>query len=202
VSELRVALTFDAEHPSRAGQSTDAPHRILDVLHRTGVRGTFFLQGRWATAFPATARRIAEDGHLVGNHSNYHAPMTLLSAEGIRADVGRAEERIAEVTGADPRPWFRCPFGDGADAPNVRETLEAIGYRNVSWSVDPDDWKETATPKGIAEAVVLGAESLPQSNVVFHTWSSATAAALEDVIERLRAEHASFVTVSELADDA
>ena len=69
MSELRVALTFDAEHPSRAGQSTDAPHRILDVLHRTGVRGTFFLQGRWATAFPATARRIAEDGHLVGNIS-------------------------------------------------------------------------------------------------------------------------------------
>ena len=202
MSDLEVALTFDAEHPSRARHACEAPGRILDVLEVARIRATFFVQGRWATAFPDTASRISAGGHLVGNHSNYHAPMTLLSAEGIRSDVQRAEELIRDVTGADPRPWFRCPFGDGADDPDVRSTLQEIGYRNVSWSVDPGDWMETATPEGVADAVVLSATSRAHPVVVFHTWSSATAAALEEIVERLRAENASFVTVAELTRDA
>ena len=128
MSELRVALTFDAEHPSRSGADPDAPSRILDALGEAGVRAAFFVQGRWASAHPALARRIADDGHLVGNHSNYHAPMTLLSSVGFRTDVREAERRIVRVAGVDPRPWFRCPFGDGADRPEVRAALAELGY--------------------------------------------------------------------------
>jgi peptidoglycan-N-acetylglucosamine deacetylase len=202
VNELRVALTFDAEHPSRIGHAPDGPERILDALARTNVRATFFLQGRWATAYPATARRIARDGHVVGNHSNYHAPMTLLSEDGVRSDVRRAEERIGEVTGTDPRPWFRCPFGDGADRPAVVETLGELGYRNVDWTVDPGDWQETATPQSVTDTVareIRSAELAP--TILFHTWASATAEALEGIVQRLVAEGASFLTVSEILDE-
>ena len=48
---------------------------MLDALRQSGTRATFFVQGRWAASNPALARRIAEDGHLVGNHSKSHAPM-------------------------------------------------------------------------------------------------------------------------------
>src|SRR5690348_13936977 len=107
---MRVALTFDAEHPDR-------PHRpgvadeIIAQLAAERVRATFFLQGRWTEAHPATARRIARDGHLVGSHSYFHARMATLSAEGMRRDIGYAEHTIREIAGVDPRPWFRCPFG-------------------------------------------------------------------------------------------
>ena len=62
------------------------------------------------------ARRIAADGHLIGNHSFYHARMPLLSPEGFEEDVREAQRAIVEATGVDPRPWLRFPFGAGADA--------------------------------------------------------------------------------------
>ena len=203
MSELRVALTFDAEHPSRATHRPGADVGILDVLGRAGVRATFFLQGRWASAYPAVARRVVEDGHVVGNHSHHHAPMTLLSAEGIRVDVRRSAERIGEITGADPRPWFRCPFGEGADDPAVLGELRDLGYRNVPWTIDPGDWQESVSPSDVASAVVDGLGSSPgDAIVVFHTWPGGTPEALGLMLDRLVSDGAMFVTAPEILDAA
>jgi peptidoglycan-N-acetylglucosamine deacetylase len=84
---------------------------MLETLAAGDIRATFFLQGRWTRANPDVARSIAGAGHLIGNHSNFHAPMDALSDEWLRGDVVRAEETIRQVTGIDPKPWFRCPFG-------------------------------------------------------------------------------------------
>ena len=111
----RVALTFDAEHPDRPSAAPGGTGRILDALGRSQARATFFVQARWAMANPSLVRRIADEGHVIGNHSTYHARMTLLSDDGLRTDVRQAGETIAELAGVDPRPWFRCPFGDGHD---------------------------------------------------------------------------------------
>ena len=102
---MRVALTFDAEHPDRSGSGG----KVRRLLAGLGDRpATFFLQGAWAYAHPDDARAIVAAGHRVGNHSHHHAPATALTPDGLRADVRRAETAITEVTGADPRPWFRC----------------------------------------------------------------------------------------------
>src|SRR2546427_10175880 len=107
MAEPRIALTFDAEHPSRPHCPPGVTERILSTLAEAGVRATFFLQGRWVTAQPQVARSVAEAGHLVGNHSHYHARFSLLSLEGIGEDLARAEEAIRDSTGAEPRPWVR-----------------------------------------------------------------------------------------------
>src|SRR6476646_8880135 len=132
MSRPRIELTFDTEHWSHPSAAY-VQDRTLDVPDGAGVRATFFVQGRWATAYPGCARRIAEAGHLVGNHSHHHAPMSTLTDAGIERDVHRAEEVIRELTGADPRPWFRCPFGDGHDDPRVLAALDRAGYRNHHW---------------------------------------------------------------------
>ena len=201
MSDLRIALTFDAEHPSRSGASPDSPGRILDTLAEADVRATFFVQGRWATAYPDLARRIAGDGHLVGNHSNYHAPMTLLAAEGVATDIREAERRIGDVLGVDPRPWFRCPFGDGEDDPVVRETIAGLGYSIVPWDLDSGDWREDATPDRVRRTVTDGAARPGPEPVVvlFHTWPASTAAALPGVLEDLAARGAEFRTVDQAA---
>src|SRR5437870_1186991 len=105
MSERRVALTFDAEHPSRAGTEAGTVEAILETLAEGQVEGTFFIQGRWASAYPLLARRIATEGHLIGNHSHYHAPMPLLSPHGIQIDIRESERRITDITGIDPKPW-------------------------------------------------------------------------------------------------
>ncbi len=196
---LRVALTFDAEHPDRPGCRAGVPEAIVEGLATAGVRATFFLQGRWVEAYPATAHRIAATGHLIGSHSYCHARMTLLSDAGLAADVGDAERVIWDTLRADPRPWFRCPFGDGHDDPRITAALARLGYRDVSWDVSPGDWDPDRTPAEVAESVAGGVLARGDGAVVLlHIWPDNTLAALPTVIGRLREAGATFVTVAEV----
>lgn len=203
MSELRVALTFDAEHPSRRQCPPGAAEAIIGTVAKAGVPATFFIQGRWATAYPDVARSIARDGHLIGNHSHSHAPMPALSDQGLALDIEEAEKAIREVVAVDPRPWFRCPFGEGADDPRVREALTARGYRNIHWDVSASDWADDRVAGDVENDIVNGTLQHGDTVVVLlHTWPAPTVAALPGILRRLRASGARFVTVAELHDGA
>jgi peptidoglycan/xylan/chitin deacetylase (PgdA/CDA1 family) len=196
-SPFRVALTFDAEHPDRPYEA-GVTARILDALADASVPAAFFLQGRWVESEPGLARRVAEDGHLVGNHSHHHARMTLLSRSGLRTDVLKAQRAIVEATGVDPRPWFRCPFGAGAASRRVLDGLASAGYRDVNWDVDSRDWG-TKTARGLERRVVrMTLEAGDGAVVLLHGWPPATPAALPGIIRRLRDGGASFVRLDGL----
>ena len=195
---FRVALTFDAEQPDRPALpgTTD---RLLDALAAADATATFFLQGRWVQAEPGTAARIAATGHLVGNHSHHHARLTLLTAAGIARDARAAEAAIRAATGADPRPWYRCPFGAGAGTSRVVDALARAGYRHVAWDVDGRDWAG-GSARAIEERVVAGALAHGDGAVVLlHGWPAATPDAVTGIARRLRDAGARFVRVDELA---
>ncbi len=195
----RIALPFDAELPDRPRCPPVAADRFLDALARAGVRATFFLQGRWAQAHPERARRIADEGHLVGNHSHYHARLRLLRDDGIRSDVIDAAGHIRTACGLDPRPWFRCPFGDGHDDARVLASLEGLGYRTVHWDLELEDWEPWNTGEGVAEAAVAGALAHGDGAVVLlHTWPASTADAIPAILDRLAVADARFVAVDAL----
>jgi len=195
-----VALTFDAEHPDRSWCPPDAAERILDVLAGAGIRGTFFIQGRWAEAYPGTARRIADEGHLIGNHSHHHARMPLLLDRGLREDVDAAREAIVQATGRDPRPWFRCPWGAGAKDPRVLAALAAAGYRHVGWHVEVEDWEPTRAPQAIAADAIDGVRRHGDGTVLLlHTWPGGTVDALPRVLDDLP-DGTRFITVDALAE--
>jgi peptidoglycan/xylan/chitin deacetylase (PgdA/CDA1 family) len=198
VSGSRVALTFDAEHADRpAGRAV--ADEILAVLARNEVRATFFLQGRWASSHPDIAREIGQAGHLVGNHSHSHAPLTHLTDDGLRQDIADAEDAIRAAAGIDPRPWFRCPFGTGADDVRVRGALEAAGYRHIGWDVDVSDWEDGRTARAVETDVVSGVFGRGGETVVLlHTWPVVTGAALPGIIDRLRDRGATFIRVDEI----
>jgi peptidoglycan/xylan/chitin deacetylase (PgdA/CDA1 family) len=196
---MKVALTFDTEHPGQPSPP-GAEEAILEALALAGARASFFLQGRWASSRPRIARRIAEAGHVIGNHSHYHAPMDALTDDGFRLDVRTAEERIREVSGVDPRPWFRCPFGAGMHDPVVLSRLTELGYRHVGWDVAPQDWKAGRSAEEVEEALLDGVAAAPgDSIVVLHSWPAATVEALPRIIKRLAATGAELVGVDELA---
>ncbi len=193
-------MTFDAEHPDRSGCPAGNTDRVLDVLQREAVRATVFIQGRWAEAHPATARRIAGDGHLVGHHSHYHARMPLFNDDGIVSDVTVAQQIIHSITGMDPRPWFRCPFGEGHDDPRVLRCLAALGYRDVHWDIALEDWEPWRTGAAIAADAISGVRAHGDGAVILlHTWPAGTADALGPMIAGLREIGASFVTVDQLS---
>jgi peptidoglycan/xylan/chitin deacetylase (PgdA/CDA1 family) len=201
-SRPRVALTFDAEHPDRPGASVGTIDRILATLRAAEASATFFVQGRWSQAEPSSARRIADDGHLVGNHSHYHSRMTLLSDRGIRTDVEEADAAVSAATGEPTRPWFRCPFGDGHDDPRVVDLLRDLGYRNVHWHVELEDWEPWRAAEDIARDAIDGVERHGDGVVVLlHTWPDRTADALPMIVEGLRAGGSDLVRLDELPED-
>src|SRR5439155_6366170 len=106
-----------------------------------------------------------------------------------------------DILGVDPKPWFRFPFGDGADDPRVLDALGTMGYRNIHWDVDTEDWCEIRSP-GDVHAAAIGAMRTGRRRavVLFHTWSVPTASALPKIIADLRAAGASFATAAEVAD--
>ena len=170
-----VRLTFDAEHPDRPHLAAEGHESILDTLESSGVEATFFIQGRWATTFPDAAARIARDGHRVGNHSQYHARMPMLTLRGIRADVLGAEKVIREITGVNPRPWFRCPWGFGAGDVRVRAMLRATGYRHIGWHIGGRDWEPEREGADVRRAIVKAVLTAPNGAIVLlHTWPTST----------------------------
>lgn len=174
----------------------------MDLLARDEVRSSFFIQGRWAEAWPQTARRIADDGHLVGNHSHYHARMPLLSTPGLRSDIATAQAAVIEATGVDPRPWFRCPFGAGASDERVQRQVRAAGYRHVGWHVAGIDWPVDRTGADVEASIVKGALLHGDGCVILlHNWPDRTEQALPGAVRRLRDAGASFVRIDELPLD-
>jgi peptidoglycan/xylan/chitin deacetylase (PgdA/CDA1 family) len=195
---VRIALTFDAEHPDRRHRP-GGTERVLETLASTGTTASFFVQGRWAEAFPSLARSIADAGHLIGNHSHYHVRMPLLSAKGLATDVRAAERAIVRATGQDPRPWFRCPFGAGADDLGVLGALARLGYRDIGWDVDGLDWRSVASGRAVARQTADAALAHGDGAVILlHPWTTATGRALPALIEDVRARGGEFVRLDAL----
>lgn len=195
---MRIALTFDAEHPDRPNEA-GVTERLLETLSHEGVTATFFIQGRWAEAYPAVARSVADAGHLVGNHSHYHARMPLLTDDGLREDIADAGHAIEDATGIDPRPWFRCPFGAGSTDSRVLDALAAAGYRHVGEDVAAEDWEPFRTGAAIEADLVAGTLAHGDGTVVLlHAWPRATLDALPGTIARLRDAGARFIRIDEL----
>jgi peptidoglycan-N-acetylglucosamine deacetylase len=196
---FRVALTFDAEHPDRPHR-VGATELVLERLDSEGITATFFIQGRWAEAFPSVARSMADLGHLIGNHSFYHARMPLLTAAGLTTDVRAAERAIVAATGVDPRPWFRCPFGAGSEDTTVLAGLRRLGYREIGWHVEGTDWRRDRTGRGLARQMTADAVAHGDGAVLLlHPWTTATWLGLEPMISGLRDAGATFVRVDTLA---
>jgi peptidoglycan/xylan/chitin deacetylase (PgdA/CDA1 family) len=191
-----VALTFDA------GANADGVSSILATLRSEGVPATFFLTGDFVNQFPAAARQIASAGR-VGNHSVDHPYFTKLTSAQITGELTGARQAIRAVTGADPRPWFRFPYGDRNAA--TIAAVNAAGYVPVRWTVDSLGWKGTSG--GITAQIVhdrvVGALQ-PGEIVLMHCGSNPTdhttldAVALGGIIQTLKALGYGFVTLDAL----
>jgi len=196
---MRVALTFDAEHPDRPHAPPGVADRILDILRAEQVAATFFMQGRWVEAYPDLAGRIAAGGHRIGSHSFYHVRMPLLSDEGIRTDVLSAERTITAVTGTSPRPWFRCPWGQCGNDDRVHRALAELGYQRVGWTIHGRDWDVTRTADEVAQTI-LGTVTGGHSDVIvlMHTWPATVPPVLTTVIAWVHGAGGTFVPVDAL----
>ena len=192
-----VALTFDA------GANADAVPSILATLRRDGVPATFFLTGNFVRDFPGAARSIATAGFRIGNHTITHPYLTQLTNTAVQHEILGGAQQIISVTGQNPAPLFRFPFGD-ADTRTITVANQA-GYAPVRWTVDTLGWQGTAghISASVVTSRVLAA-ARPGEIVLMHVGSNPDdhttfdADALPQVISGLRAQGYSFVTLDAL----
>ncbi|HPT83994.1 MAG TPA: polysaccharide deacetylase family protein [Limnochordia bacterium] len=197
----KVAITFD-DGPSR--EFTPA---ILDILREYDVPATFFMVGSHVEKYPDIARRIVEEGHAVGNHTQNHRNLPTLSTIELQKELMDATAVIAEVTGEYPL-YVRPPRGM-YDA-RFRRMAKLLGQEIVLWSISTRDWRFGVTASYIERLVerqVRGGDI-----ILFHDSGAllrneggdrrATVMALPRVIEIIRAKGLEIVPLAELLHDA
>ena len=179
-----VALTFD---DSPNGKTTE---RLLDGLRERGAHATFFIIGEQIEGQEPLLRRMAEEGHQVGNHTYTHRRLDNSGAVGAR-ELERTESALAEVLGGSGY-WVRPPWGF-AGAETLRETDVPLMY----WSLDTEDWRVLDADK--VERCIL--DNVCDGDVILlhDSYETSVDAALR-VIDELSARGFAFVTLEELFD--
>lgn len=144
-----ILVSFDA------GSTDRGAAQILDALRERGIKTTVFLTGEFIRRSPELARRIAEDGHEVGNHTDTHPHLTTYADNGRQAtrpgvdraflakELARTASLFREATGRTMAPIWRAPFGE--HNPEIRRWAAGEGYWHVGWTggragLDGLDW--------------------------------------------------------------
>jgi peptidoglycan/xylan/chitin deacetylase (PgdA/CDA1 family) len=139
-----IALTFDD------GPDPVWTPRILDVLAHQGVRAAFFLVGQRAAAAPALVRRIAGEGHDLGNHTFGHRSLWRLGPSATGSQVADGHAAIGEACGVAPR-FFRPPWG--ITNPALAPALAALATPCVFWSAQTEGLRPAGPGLQVARAL-------------------------------------------------
>ena len=139
--QKRLLLSFDG------GSSSEVAAEVLDILKARGVRTTLFLTGAFIQRYPALVKRMAAEGHELGNHTMNHPHF----APGMKRDPKWTRERfqrelldadaaLVRLLGRPMDPFWRAPYGE--HTAEIRRWAEELGYRHIGWSEGADtlDW--------------------------------------------------------------
>ena len=194
----QMALTFD--------DGPNDPHtmHLLDVLAKHNAKATFFLIGKYVRQCPDIVRAILAAGHEIGNHTDSHPNLILVSAARLRQELAECNKALEDALGKKVT-LFRPPFG--GRRPNVLRTARGMGLNPVMWSVTGYDWSARSADE-IVEKVSRQVDSRPKAqgeivllhdggHVAFGTDRGFTVEASRRLLERYAAKR--FVTVSDLS---
>ncbi|WP_148597354.1 polysaccharide deacetylase family protein [Aquisphaera giovannonii] len=180
-----VCLTFDD------GPDPEITPRLLDILAEERVHATFFLIGESAERHPGIVRRIASEGHVVGNHTYEHKDCRSSTGHKFLESAVRARAILRELSG-QPVELFRPPHGRLSVASLLG--LWRIGQRIVLWNVDSKDYLITDPAEirqSLAERSRRGGDMF-----LFHDNRPQCLAVLPDLIRVMAAKGLSFTTPS------
>ena len=169
-------LTFDdGPNPAHTG-------RVLDLLAQHDARATFFVLGEQAERHPELMRRIAAEGHALGNHSYDHPSFLRIPPTEQMAQIERTDAIIAPFN-AGRRPLFRPPSGRFPLSLLVRFLHQR--RRMAYWSYDSLDYRRDPLERMLA--VIRAKPPLPGDVVLMHDDSEQTAQALAILLPEWRA---------------
>lgn len=198
-----LALTFD-DGPNPAWTP-----RLLDILAERSVHATFFVVGKFVQAEILLVKRIADEGHLIGNHTWNHPNLARTTAVQVRDELHRTSDILQGIIGK-PMRFFRPPYG--ARRPAVLHIARELGLTSVTWNAMTNDWVEPSSDRiaaSLIAKIARNARSGLASNVVLHdgghrslgTNRGSSVDAAKQLLDRYTATH-KFVTLDAWAPDA
>ena len=190
--EKKLYLTFDA------GYENGNIEKILDVMREENVTGAFFILSNIIVKNPDIVKRMADEGHLVCNHTMHHRDMSKITDQDDFAGELRAlEELYREMIGGEMPKYYRPPEGRFSEA-NLA-AAQALGYKTVFWSFAYADWDNAKQP-GAEYAIKKILDNTHNGAIILlHPTSATNAAILSDLIKEWRAMGYRFGTLDELA---
>ncbi len=189
-AEKVIYLTFDA------GYENGNVAKILDVLKAEGVPAAFFVLGYLIRHDTALVRRMADEGHLVCNHTASHKDMTQRSDADFLAELQALESLYSERIGGELSHYYRPP--EGRFSQENLACANQNGYKTIFWSFAYVDWNNEKQPSPErAKQIIL--DNIHNGEVMLlHPTSATNAAVLGDVIRELKGMGYRFGTLDEL----
>jgi len=170
-----IAISFDD------GPVASNTHDILQLLEREKVKATFFCIGKRIKGNELILKQIADEGHLIGNHSySHHFWFDMFSSKKMLNDLKQMDNEVERVTGLHPK-LFRPPYG--VTNPNLAKAIKNGDYTPVGWSARSLDTVIKDKKKlmdRICKSIAPGAVFL------FHDTSETTLHVLPDFIREVK----------------
>ena len=127
--------------------------KILEILKKHQAKATFFVIGKQCEKQPEILKQIANDGHIIGNHSFSHENrLGWASTKTIIREIEKTNTVIQNITGQKPI-YYRPPFG--VTNPNIARAIRKTGMMSVGWNIrtfdtvikDPKELIQKVTPR-------------------------------------------------------
>ncbi|MBY0087282.1 delta-lactam-biosynthetic de-N-acetylase [Brevibacillus brevis] len=189
-TKKELYLTFDN------GYENGFTPKILDTLLAKKVPAIFFVTGHFVKEQPELLKRMAQEGHLIGNHSWSHPDMTTVPNQKIKDELTKVSDAVRQVTGQANMRYLRPPRGIFSD--RTLAVTKDLGYTNVFWSVAYKDW-DTKAQRGAKYAYdSVMAQLHPGAVILLHSVSKDNAEALGMMIDEARKRGYEFKSLDQL----
>jgi peptidoglycan/xylan/chitin deacetylase (PgdA/CDA1 family) len=181
LDDHEVVLTFDD------GPISPYSNQVLDILASQCVKATYFLVGEMAKAYPAVVRRIRDEGHTIGTHSEDH-PLRFdrISDEKVRWEIDAGIDNVSAALGdgGGLAPFFRIPGFGRTEV--VEGELAARSLVVFSTDVVADDWHRHISPTQIIARAMSRLEAKGKGMLLLHDIHPWTVAALPGLLKALK----------------
>lgn len=189
--EKVLYLTFDA------GYENGNTAAILDALKKHHAPATFFVVGNYIETAPDLVKRMAEEGHIVGNHTFHHPDMSKISSkEAFEKELSDLEALYQKTTGQTMKKYYRPPQGKYSEA-NLQMAKD-MGYKTFFWSLAYVDWYQDKQPSKEEAFKKLLGRIHPGAIVLLHSTSSTNAQILDELLSKWEEMGYQFKTLDEL----
>ena len=175
--EKVLYLTFDAGYENGYTES------LLNTLKKHQIPAAFFLVGNYLETAPDLVKRMAEDGHVVANHTYHHPDMSKISSkETFQKELADLENLYTEITGKSMSKYYRPPQGKYSES-NLKMAKD-LGYSTFFWSLAYVDWYTDKQPSEEEAFNKLLGRIHPGAIVLLHSTSSTNAAILDELLTK------------------